>query len=924
MAGALSGVDGVTDFLLELRSEEIPARMQDKAREDLARLFAAEIGKAGLVAESVTTYATPRRLALIARGLPLETAAVAEEFKGPRTSAPAQALEGFLRKTGLAQEQLEDRDGVWFAVVEKAGRATADVLAEAVPAIVRAFPWPKSMRWGSASSTTESLRWVRPLQGIVAILGEALVPCAVDGIESGFATKGHRFHHKGEITIGGAHDYVETLRAAHVIVDQDERRGIIRDRAAALCAERGLAWIADEALVAENAGLTEWPVPLLGDFDPAFLEVPPEVVRLTLGVNQKYFVCADDGGAASSPSGEVAPQGSEGTVRRSVTSMEPAPSPNAAPAPPPPFGRSPSPKGEDALRLAPAFICTANIEASDGGAAIVAGNRKVLAARLSDARFFWDQDKKTPLAVHAEKLSRITFHEKLGTVADKVERVAKLARWLVEEGVVGASSLPFPSAGGRGASSPSGEVAARRADGGAGASFGDGAARIDGTERGTGPSDPFGATSPKGEDASLADLAQQAAELCKADLVTEMVGEFPELQGVMGGYYARAELDENGERRLPDAVADAIRDHYKPVGQGDAVPTAPVTVAVSLADKLDTLVGFFAIRGKPTGSKDPFALRRAALACLSVLESNALRIKLTKAIEFAWFLHAETLLVNHEPIMLMTPLSNFVGGDFSMRPPNDLRIDCGYKLIHLPSHIPNDFDFISIAWIPGGTADGQGQTDYGKFGEGFDIELMSPKYVRSDLLDFFADRLKVQQREAGVRHDLIDAVFALGGEDDLVRLLARVKALQAFVGTADGVNLLAGYKRAANILKKEGGKPLPLAGGAGGGPVDQADALSDSPTPNPSRKREGDYEPAEVALIAALDVAEPAAAAAVSGERFEEAMAALASLRAPIDAFFESVTVNDADPAKRAARLGLLARLTAAVNGIADFSKIEG
>ena len=790
----------MTDFLLELLSEEIPARMQDGARAELGKLFAAQMAAAGLPADDVTIWSTPRRLALIARGLPLETAAVSEEYKGPRTSAPPQALEGFLRKTGLTQNQLEDRDGVWFATVEKPGRATRDVLAEAIPAIIRSFSWPKSMRWGRASTVSESLRWVRPLQGIVAIFGEELVPCAVDGIASGVMTRGHRFHSSGDVTITGAHDYAAKLRAAHVIVDQEERRAIIRERAETLCAERGLAWIADEALVAENAGLTEWPVPLLGDFDPAFLEVPPEVVRLTLATNQKYFVCA----------------GADG-------------------------------------KLAPAFICTANIEASDGGAAIVAGNRKVLAARLSDARFFWEQDKKTPLAVHAEKLSRITFHEKLGTVADKVERVAKLARWLVEE------------------------------------------------------------------DASLADLAEQAARLCKADLVTEMVGEFPELQGVMGGYYARAE-------GLPDAVADAIRDHYKPVGQGDAVPTAPVTVAVSLADKLDTLVGFFAIRGKPTGSKDPFALRRAALACLSVLESNGLRIKLTEAIDFAWLLHAETLLVNHEPIVLMTPLSNFVGGDFSMRPPNDLRIDCGYKLIHLPSHIPNDFDFISIAWIPGGTADGQGQTDYGKFGEGFDIELMSPKYVRSDLLDFFADRLKVQQREAGVRHDLIDAVFAAkkengAGEDDLVRLLARVKALQAFVGTADGVNLLAGYKRAANILKKEapadtrrpGLDPGPLAG-----------ERQDESGPGSGAGATFVPEPAEAALIAALDVAEPAAAAAVAGERFEEAMAALASLRAPIDAFFESVTVNDSDPAKRAARLALLARLTAAVNGIADFSNIEG
>ncbi len=854
----------MTDFLLELRSEEIPARMQDKARDDLARLFAAEIAKAGLVAESVTTFATPRRLALIARGLPVETAAVAEEFKGPRTSAPAQALEGFLRKTGLAQDQLEDRDGVWFAVVERAGRATTDVLAEAIPAFVRAFPWPKSMRWGAASSSTESLRWVRPLQGIVAILGGALVRCAVDGVESGFATKGHRFHHKGEITIGGADDYVEKLRACHVIVSQDERRGIIRDGAQALCAERGLSWIADEALVAENAGLTEWPVPLLGNFDPAFLEVPPEVVRLTLGVNQKYFVCS-----RTSPERGGGPRSGGG-----VHPLDEARSREAAPLHHPADG--PPPRAGEVLELAPAFICTANIEASDGGAAIVAGNRKVLAARLSDARFFWEQDKKTPLAVHAEKLSRITFHEKLGTVADKVERVAKLARWLVEEGIVKPSPLQ-----GRGL----GEGAERRA-----ASVG--------AEPATLPLSP--ALSPEGEREKLADLAETAARLCKADLVTEMVGEFPELQGVMGGYYARAE-------GLPDAVADAIRDHYKPVGAGDAVPTAPVTVAVSLADKLDTLLGFFAMGMKPTGSKDPFALRRAALGVLAILIETGSRLNLQM-------------------------LDMWVG-NFFPPPPEWTQLDeFVSNLSELDPNFTGQWDGEDFVYVHGDqelfryrppSDDGELDTVWNGFG---------------DLLDFFADRLKVQQREAGVRHDLIDAVFALGGEDDLVRLLARVKALQAFVGTADGVNLLAGYKRAANILKKEG-HPSPPSGGEGktersdvrerGPSENDAPGLPPLPSgpaglpPSPPEGGEG-IAPAEAALIAALDVAEPAAAAAVEGERFEKAMAALASLRAPIDAFFESVTVNDADPAKRAARLALLARLTAAVNGIADFSKIEG
>ena len=386
------------DFLLELRSEEIPARMQDKAREDLARLFTDALAKAGLAAAAIETFATPRRLALIARDLPLATEAVREETKGPRAAAPPQALEGFLRKIGLAREDLVERDGVLFAIVERPGRATAEVLAEAIPAIVRGFPWPKSMRWGAASADTTSLRWVRPLQGIVALLGEMIVPFAIDGIDSGAAALGHRFHHPGPITIGSAADYALKLHAAHVIVDQTDRRAIIAEGAARAAATEGLSVVPDAGLVAENAGLTEWPVPLLGRFDPAFLDVPREVIQLTMRTNQKYFACVDGAGA-----------------------------------------------------LAPAFVCTANIAASDGGAAIVAGNRKVLAARLSDARFFWEQDRKVPLAEQAKKLDRIVFHEKLGTVADKVERVARLARWLVEEGIVkprtpaqaGAQGLPY-------------------------------------------------------------------------------------------------------------------------------------------------------------------------------------------------------------------------------------------------------------------------------------------------------------------------------------------------------------------------------------------------------------------------------------------------------------------------------------------------
>ncbi|MGB3805682.1 MAG: glycine--tRNA ligase subunit beta, partial [Erythrobacter sp.] len=578
---------------------------------------------------------------------------------------------------------------------------------------------------------------------------------------------GHRFHSDGPIAIDGVEDYAAKLREASVIVDHEERAERIRTGAREAAQAAGFALVEDEGLVIENAGLTEWPVPLLGRFDEAFLDVPPEVIQLTARVNQKYFVC------------EAA-------------------------------------NDTQAQRLANAFVCTANIAAANPEM-VVDGNRKVLAARLSDARFFWELDQKKTLAEHAEGLKRITFHEKLGTVADKVDRVAKLARWLCEQGIV--TDIPLPPAG--------------RAGGGSG------------EDQASPTPNPS-----REREGDLATLAEQAGRLCKADLVTEMVGEFPELQGVMGGYYAEKE-------GLPQEVADAIRDHYKPVGQGDDVPTAPVTVAVSLADKLDTLVGFFQIDEKPTGSKDPFALRRATIGILATMLENELRVGLRQLITAA------------------------VNPDYS--------------------------------------------ADAGR-----------------DIADFFIERLKVQQRESGIRHDMVDAVLANEHDGDTVRTVARVHALQSFVETEDGENLLAGYKRAANILKKEDWgtagsdaaqdvesatddvaqtgeeDPMALAGkpefDAAFGNNKNLDGKSVSYSP----------EPAEKALIEALDAAGPKAADAVQEERFEDAMAALASLRGPIDAFFEEVTVNDENPDKRAARLDLLARFRDAVHRVADFSRIEG
>jgi len=717
----------VADFLLEILSEEIPARMQAKARNDLARLFAEAMADAGLQTGEIAVLSTPRRLALAVSDVAEQTQAVRMEEKGPPQGAPDSAIDGFCKKHAISRTELEIREvkgrPTYFAVIDKPGRSAVEVLQARIPSLIFDFPWPKSMRWGDGD-----LRWIRPLHNVLAILGDQPIEIdmsmwagvyvrgnnpAVSKVVAEFSnvtslpqTPGHRFHHPGPITIGGASDYVEKLRACHVIVDQDEREALIREGAAKAAAEAGLALLPDEGLVVENAGLTEWPVPLVGRFDPDFLDVPREVIVLTMRTNQKYFACtAADGG------------------------------------------------------LAPGFVCVANIAANDGGEAIAQGNARVLAARLADARFFWEQDVKVPLEEQAAKLSGIVFHEKLGTVADKVERVAKLARWLVEERIV-------------------------KAD---------------------------------------ADQVERAARLAKADLVTGMVGEFPELQGVIGGYLAAAQ----GE---PKAVAEAIRDHYKPVGQGDEVPAAPVTVAVSLADKLDTLLAFFDIKQYPTGSKDPFALRRAALGIIALILHNNIVLQTDYPIEF-W-------LGQSDPKMVL----------------ND-----------------RDRDRRSLLTV---------------------------------VNDFLLERLVVQQRDAGIRHDFIAASREWNARGDvrLDRVVRRANALQGFVETADGTNLLVAYKRAANILKKE---------------------KWDEPQDSGVRGND-ELAGEEAALVAALDEAEPKASAAVEAEDFTGAMAALASLRAPIDTFFDKVTVNDPDAAKRQRRLNLLLRFRDAVNRVADFARIEG
>ena len=667
------------ELLIELFSEEIPARMQARAAEDLRSLITNGLVEAGLTYEGAQAHATPRRLVLSVEDLNPKAADMREERKGPRTDAPKPAIDGFLKSTGLKLDQLtvqDDKKGTFYiATIRKPGRATTDVVAELLPDVIRKFPWPKSMRWGAGT-----LRWVRQLLSIVCTFDGEVVPFEIEGIPSGNTTLGHRFLSSKKIEVRRFEDYAQKLHKAHVIVDAGIRAETIRAEAKNLAFAQGLEMIEDEGLLKEVAGLVEWPVVLMGEFDKNFLSVPPEVIVTTIKNNQKCFALRDKTG-----------------------------------------------------KLANRYLLVSNMVATDGGKMIVAGNNKVIAARLSDAKFFWDQDRKTKLEDLLPKLDSITFHAKLGSQGERVKRVEALA----------------------------GEIAKTiKAD---------------------------------------FEKSKLAARLAKADLVTGMVGEFPELQGLMGHYYA---LDQGIDKE----VAEAIRDHYKPQGPSDSIPVSKIGQAVALADKLDTLVGFWAIDEKPTGSKDPYALRRAALGVIRIILDKSLRLRMSK------------------------------GGE--------------------------------------------------------------------DLLAFFADRLKVYLKEQGARHDLIDAVFSLGGQDDLLMIVRRVEALSKFLDSDDGKNLLAGVKRASNILKIE----------------EKKDNRSFDGLPNAQLLIQGE----ERDLHRAVSAAEANARKAVEAEDFGAAMTAIAKLRGPVDAFFDKVTVNADDPSFRENRLKLLNRIRAATLAVADFSKIEG
>lgn len=709
------------DLLLELFSEEIPARMQAKAADDLRRMVTDKLVAEGLVYEGAKAFATPRRLALTVHGIPAGQPDLKTERRGPKIGAPDAAVQGFLKATGLtsldeAKIQRDPKGDFYIALIEKPGRAAIDVLAEILPVIIRTFPWPKSMRWGARSGKPGSLNWVRPLHAITATFGPEtedpdVVNFSVDGIETGQTTYGHRFMAPSAISVRRFEDYEAKLLKAKVVLDPDRRKDIILNDARELAFAQSFELFEDVGLLEEVSGLVEWPVVLMGDFDPDFLELPGEIIRSTIRNNQKCFV-----------------------VRNAQTGF-----------------------------LVPKFILVANIEARDGGRTIVAGNERVIRARLSDAKFFYEADRRTKLEDRLFKFDDILFHEKIGTQAARIVRIEKLAASLAP--IVGADI----------------------------------------------------------------EKAKRAAKLAKADLLTEVVGEFPELQGTMGTHYAHKQ-GEDGE------VAFAIEQHYQPKGPDDFVPQLPVSVAVALADKIDTLVSFWAINEKPTGSKDPYALRRAALGIIRIISENGLRIQLKNLFE---------------------RLLKQAGADIAARAPK--------------------------------IAPGIGKTMVGA--------------DENDLLAFFADRLKVQLREQGARHDLVDAVFALGGQDDLLMIVRRVEALGKFLESEDGRNLLAGTKRASNILSIEEKKDKRTFDGAPDAALYSLDE--------------------EKALAKAIGEVQAEASAAVAKEDFAAAMSAMAKLRPPVDAFFDRVRVNDDDAKVRENRLKLLNEIRSATRAVADFSKIQ-
>ncbi|MER9072098.1 glycine--tRNA ligase subunit beta [Mesorhizobium sp. M0904] len=915
------------DLLLELRSEEIPARMQRKAAGDLKKLLTDGLVEAGLTYEAAREYWTPRRLALDIRGLTARSKDINEEIKGPSTKAPEQAVQGFLRKAGLASiadahVHSDPKKGDFYvAHIARPGRPAEQIIAELVPGIIRNFPWPKSMRWGPASAKPGSLRWVRPLQSILCTFGPeteepVVVDFEIDGIRSGNVTYGHRFHAPGAITVRRFDDYVAKLEAAKVVLDADRRKEIILADARNLAFASGLDLVEDEGLLEEVSGLVEWPVVLMGEFEQDFLTIPAEVIRLTIRANQKCFVTTRQ---ISPLEGEMSPQATEGVASRGSAaspvrdreSRQVVPTPSGLPAISPSRGEiSQSP-------LSNRFILTANIEAKDGGKEIAHGNGKVVRARLSDALYFWKTDQgdlpdldqlqasaqkfgldlKKPLDQRMARLDHlnVTFHAKLGTQGERVERIARLAEELAP--IVAQSISPLE---GEMAGRPEG-VASREAP----------ASSVQNRKPHQDvptPSVAFGDISPsRGE---ITALARRAAVLAKADLTTEVVGEFPELQGAMGRKYALLQ----GEH---PSVAAAIEEHYKPQGPSDRVPTDPVSVAVALSDKLDTLVGFWAIDEKPTGSKDPYALRRAALGVIRILVENEVRISLLASWHDNWLAIAKHLY------------GNKIGHEFealrstgSFLEPRTLRRTLNEYIATKRSEIADAAPALG--------------------------ESLTNK--EDNLLAFFHDRLKVYLRDQGARHDLIDAVLAAGsrpisplegemsakpteegavppashsvappsalpgispsrGEiglsqnDDLLQIVRRVEALGSFLDTEDGQNLLAGTKRAANIVAAEKKKGT---------------AIATSVEPALFR------EDAEKTLFAAVNQAERQAGEAIQNEDFSAAMLALSVLREPVDSFFEKVLVNDEDQAVRANRLALLARIRAATDRVADFSKIAG